>query len=78
MSETSRLEQAFHAFVVALFTEEKYRVYEIQGVGRDRRPDLMVSTPEGQKAAVEIKLFRTRIVSRANIINAVAQLDKAR
>jgi hypothetical protein len=79
MSETNRLEQAFHAFVVALFSEEKYRIHQVQGGrGSDQRVDLMVSTPEGQNAVVEIKLFRTRIVSRANIINAVAQLDKAR
>jgi Restriction endonuclease len=78
MSETSRLDQVFRGFVVALFSAEKYSVDQIQGGGRDRRIDLMVSTPEGQKAVVEIKLFRTRIVSRANIINAVAQVDMAR
>lgn len=77
MSETNRLEQAFYALIVTLFSQEKFRVFDKTG-GRDQGFDLIVTNPEGQKVVVEIKLFRTRIVSRGNLINAIAQLDRAR
>ena len=46
------------------------------GPGFERvRPDLIARDPDGQKVAVEVKLYRSASVERAVLRNAISQLD---
>jgi hypothetical protein len=75
MTETYRLEEAFQKFIATLLSNEKYRVEGFQATAGRAPTNLIVRTPSGQRAVVEIKLFRTRIVPRSSVINAIAQLE---
>jgi Restriction endonuclease len=72
-----RLGQLFEDFVADLFRAEGFRV-DVQPVHRDARPDLVIHSSTGATAAVEAKLYRSRMTPIAVLQQAAARTEAYR
>ncbi|MET1045670.1 MAG: restriction endonuclease, partial [Hyphomicrobium sp.] len=79
LKATFLLAEDFENTVRKYYLAEGYRFIKANAVARDKGYDFSVASPKGGgKTLVETKVFRTRVVQRADILRAVANLEHAR
>jgi hypothetical protein len=70
--------QALEDLVQRIYEAQGYTLAGKPGLGRDLGYDFALKSPEGENIIVQIKVFRTRNLARADILNMVAQLNSVR
>ena len=77
-SETASflLGEDFENIIRRFYLAESYKFIEANPQGKGY--DFMVEHPSGQKMVIEAKVYRTKIVQRADIVRAVMAVEEAR
>ncbi len=77
-SETAKLllGEDFENIIRRFYLAESYKFIEANPQGKGY--DFMVEHPSGQKMVIEAKVYRTKIVQRADIVRAVMAVEEAR
>ncbi|MDA9523879.1 hypothetical protein XI06_27275 [Bradyrhizobium sp. CCBAU 11434] len=77
MSNHRSLEEEFEALVYEIYQALDYkRVAPLRGA--DKGYDFRVTSPEGNVVIIEVKLYRTRVISRTLVIRAAMALENQR
>lgn len=76
MTTSYTLGEDFENIIRRFYQLEGYEF--IQANPQMRGYDFMVQSPEGERIVVEVKVYRTRVIQRADIIRAVGGLEAAR
>ncbi len=71
------LAQAFEELVQKIYEANGYSTIERTGSARDRGYDLLLKSPAGEMVVVEIKVTRSRVIPRGEVVRMLDQLDRA-
>lgn len=77
MTKTFMLAQAFEELVQRIYEANGYTTIERPTLGRDKGYDLLLRSPIEETVAVEIKVGRSRVVPRAEVIRMLDQLHRS-
>lgn len=77
LTKTFLLAREFESLVLRIYEANGFTTLERASQGRDRGFDLLLRAPDGETFVVEIKVGRSRIIPRAEIIRMLEQLDRA-